>query len=365
MGLKVVIACGGTGGHLFPGIAVAEELERRGHEVLSLISEKNIDALATEGYRHLKFETVEAIAMPPLLSPAMLKFLVKFIKTRTRCRRLVRDFGADAVLGMGGFTSMPPVMAGRSFGAKTFVHESNAFPGKANRLTAKFCDAVLLGFEACAAHFSGRRTEVVGTPVRTDLDVGMDAGEARVGFGLKAGVPTVLVMGGSQGARGVNRAVCDALKHLGGAGVQFLHFTGAADEVEVSEAYAGSGVDFHVAPFCQEMGKAYAAATLAIARSGASSLAELAAFGVPSVLVPYPYAADDHQSKNAAIFGDVEAALVIDEEVLDGVMLGKVIGEFSGDPRRTAEMAEHCRALAVPGAAAAICEKIEAACGKR
>ena len=130
MGLKVVIACGGTGGHLFPGIAVAEELERRGHEVLSLISEKNIDALATESYGHLRFETVEAIAMPRVFSPAMLKFLLKFLKTRSRCRRLVRSFGADAVLGMGGFTSMPPVMAGKACRAKTFVHESNAFPGK-------------------------------------------------------------------------------------------------------------------------------------------------------------------------------------------------------------------------------------------
>ncbi|NNE92349.1 MAG: undecaprenyldiphospho-muramoylpentapeptide beta-N-acetylglucosaminyltransferase, partial [Verrucomicrobiales bacterium] len=152
-GKKLVIACGGTGGHLFPGIAVAEAWTARGGEVLILISEKQIDTLATEGYDHLRFERLPSIAMPRITSPKMIGFGFKFLGGLGACRKLLKSFGADAVLGMGGFTSAAPLLAGKLAGLPTFVHESNAIPGRANKLNAKFARTVLVGFERCAAHF--------------------------------------------------------------------------------------------------------------------------------------------------------------------------------------------------------------------
>lgn len=354
--LRVLIACGGTGGHLFPGVAVAETLLGRGHEVAALISRKNVDTLATQGYGHIRFERVEAIAMPRLLSPAMVPFAWRFWKTLRECRRIVAEFRPDVVLGMGGFTSMPPIMAGRRYGARTFIHESNAVPGKANRMTARFCSAVLVGFEECAPCFRGRKVLHVGTPVRAELDRRPSPDEARRAFGLEPGRRTLLVMGGSQGARGVNRAVCEALPHLQAGEVQVIHITGTADFDEVRAAYAAVPFPHHVEPFCDEMGKAYAAADLAISRSGASSLAELAYCGVPAILVPYPYAADDHQLRNAEIFAAASAALLIEEKNLTGKSLSKMINELAFEPECLRRLAENAGRLSFRDAAGRVAD---------
>jgi UDP-N-acetylglucosamine--N-acetylmuramyl-(pentapeptide) pyrophosphoryl-undecaprenol N-acetylglucosamine transferase len=256
------------------------------------------------------------------------------------------------------------VVAGRKAGAKTFIHESNAYPGKANRITARSCDEVLLGFQECAQHFPGRATQVVGTPVRADLETGLGKAEARESFGLDPGSRTLMVMGGSQGARGINRAVDAALPELAAAGVQVLHISGPvdADEVRAAHAGAGPGLRSHVAAFCDDIGRAYAAADLVVARSGASSLAEFASLGLPALLVPYPHAADDHQAKNAAIFKDANAALVLEERHLTGSSLAKAVTDIIADPACLATLARNCRALAVPGAAASIADRIERAC---
>ena len=149
--LKILIACGGTGGHLFPGIAVAEALLARGHEVMLLISEKKVDSEASAKYKHLTFKKMPAVAKPPTLSPRMIPFLWKMWGSLRHCKQVIREFGADAVLGMGGFTSLPPVYAGDKLGLKTFIHDSNARPGRANVLTSRFCTQVFLGMEAAKA----------------------------------------------------------------------------------------------------------------------------------------------------------------------------------------------------------------------
>ena len=264
MRLNVVIACGGTGGHLFPGIAVGEALRSRGHEVLALISEKNIDALATQGYGHLRFAKVPAIGMPRLISPKMVGFGFRFLRTVKICSRIEREFGADAVLGMGGFTSMPPVLAGRRLKAKTFIHESNAYPGKANRLTSKFATRVLLGFEDCASFFPADKTSVIGTPLRTTLAEDVSKEQACEAFGLDPDLFTLSVMGGSQGARGVNNAVCEALPNLDAGQIQVIHISGQADLDFVKECYAKSGIRHYVSDFCHRMQDVFSATDLAI-----------------------------------------------------------------------------------------------------
>ncbi len=364
MSMRTIIACGGTGGHLFPGIAVAEALRAGGGESLVLISEKEIDALATKGYGHLNFETLPAIGMPPLLSPRIVPFGFRFLKTLSRCKGLVRRFRADAVLGMGGFTSLAPLMAGRRRGARTFIHESNAFPGKANRVAARSADVVLLGLEACRRHFPGKQVEVVGTPLREAMFESPDRGQALEHFGLAGdGGSTLLVMGGSQGARGINRGVTGALGEVAAVGIQVIHLAGPADVEETRAAYRGAGVRHHVAAFCHEMQLAYAAADLAIARSGASSLAELSAFGIPTVLVPYPFAADDHQTLNAQVYVDGGAAVMLKEDELDPRSLGGLLGELLGDKREGLDkMRAAMSDMAVRDAAENICKSIETRC---
>src|SRR5246500_3843279 len=167
--MNAVIACGGTGGHLFPGIAVAEVLRDRGHEVMLLISEKDIDALALSGRTNFRVEKLPTIGLPSAFSPALFGFARRFYESLSLCRSLYRKFKPQVVLGMGGFTSTAPVLAGRLRGVSTLVHESNAIPGKANRLAAKMVGAVLLGFKEAAQFFPKVRTEITGTPIRTEL----------------------------------------------------------------------------------------------------------------------------------------------------------------------------------------------------
>ena len=356
---RVIIACGGTGGHLFPGIAVAEVLRRRGHKVVLLISEKEIDALATEGHDDLDFRRLPAVGMGRPFSLQTIRFLIASWKAYRECRKIVRELNASAVLGMGGFTSTPPIIAGKRMGCRTFIHESNAIPGKANRITARFCDAVLLGLEDCAAHFPGRGTKVVGTPVRSSLLDPVDRENALREFGLSADKRVLLVMGGSQGARAVNRMVCEILGGLDEDGLQVIHITGPADHDEVVKAYSEVSLEAKVVPFLHRMGHAYAVADLAISRAGGSSLAELTFFGVPSILIPFPYAAEDHQTRNAESFSRRDAAVLAVEGGLTGAKLGKIVSEFLTDSKKLEATATRMRESAVRDAADRICEVIE------
>lgn len=328
-----------------------------------MISEKSIDRLAAEGHPELEFVTAPAVAMPRRPSPAMVMFGWKFLSSVRQCRRLLRERGVRVVLGMGGFTSLPPLWAGRKQGCATLLHESNAFPGKANRWCARFADEVLLGVAACCSHFPKRATAVTGTPIRCELTVPQDRAKAREQFGLDAEQTVLLVIGGSQGARGLNEAVTEALPELAKQRVGLIHLTGPTEHHQVAETYAKipaeAGLKAHVAPFCHDMAAAYAASDLVVARSGASTLTELTWFGLPSLLVPYPFAADDHQTLNARVLTEAGAARVIQQaDLTRAVLLDFVTGHGRGsDAWQT--MAAAARALAVPDAANRIADRIE------
>lgn len=355
--LKILIACGGTGGHLFPGIAVGEALIARGHEVMLLISEKKVDSQASAKYTHLRFETVPAVAKPPTLSPRMLPFLWKLMGSVRRCNAIIRGFKADAVLGMGGFTSLPPVYAAHRMGLKTFIHDSNARPGRANVLTSRFCTRIFLGLEPARAFFPGRDTVVTGTPVRPEILQPPTHEEAAALFGLEAGRPTILVTGGSQGARRLNELCAQAAASLP-AETQVLHIAGAADFQRVSEI-AKDRPGYQVLGFCDRMAAAYAMADLVIARSGASSLTEISIAGHPSILVPYPFAADDHQTRNAEVFDSAGAGKLVQERDLTPEKLAALATSILQDLPTYKRMAKAARALAVPDAADRVGAAIE------
>lgn len=356
--MNTVIACGGTGGHLFPGLAVAEVLRARGHDVLLFVSEKEIDALALSGHQEFRYEKLPTVGFPSLFSPRIFGFAGRFGESLRQCRAIYRRFKPHAVLGMGGFTSTAPVLAGKMRGVPTFIHESNAIPGKANRLTARMVRAVLLGFKECAAFFPNSRTEVTGTPIRKELQP-MDRAAARQKLGLREDLTTVLVMGGSQGASGINQAVIKALPSLHGMQLQVIHLAGTRDEQLVADNYRRENIPAYVAAFHHAMEEVYSASDLAIARSGAASLAELAAFSLPSILIPFPYAAEDHQTRNAEIFVRAGAAVLLKESDLTAEQLAEKIRELMDDPKKRQRFAEVSARLAPKNAAALVVETME------
>lgn len=357
-GKKLVIACGGTGGHLFPGIAVAEAWRQRGGEALLLISEKQIDTLATEGYDHLRFERMPSIAMPKVYSPKMLPFLGACLKTYRRCRKLFREFGADAVLGMGGFTSTPPLMAGKRMKLPTFIHESNAIPGRANLLNAKFADCVLVGFAVCAARFPGKNTVVVGTPLRPALLKKPTREEALQFLGLSNRRRTIMIMGGSQGATKINELVAKSLDRLVRENIQVLHITGPFDYEKMTQVFMANRQAGTVVDFLREMQYAYAAADLAICRSGASSSTELAFYGLPAVLIPFPFAADDHQTANAKIFSVPGAAELWRQDELNEATFADKLVQLINDTEKLARMRRMMHELAIPEASDQVCDEV-------
>jgi UDP-N-acetylglucosamine--N-acetylmuramyl-(pentapeptide) pyrophosphoryl-undecaprenol N-acetylglucosamine transferase len=354
--MKIIIACGGTGGHLFPGVAVAQELKNRGHVVKLLISQKKVDAQASEKYKNLDFDTVSAVAKPATLSLRMIPFMWKMWKTIGQCKRMHQEFGTDAVIGMGGFTSLAPVLAGHKMGAKAYVHDSNALPGKANRLTAKWCDKVCIGFEEAREYFPKNEVELTGTPVRDEIRNLPKRAEAAEKLGLDPTMKTVLVMGGSQGAKRLNSLIVEVSKAM--PAVQFLQITGNGDFERV-KAELGNAKNHKLLAFCDDMAAAYAVSDLAVMRSGASSLTELSYLGIASILVPYPYAADDHQTRNAEVFERVEAALLRKESEIDAGSLVADLTAVLGDTEKLVNMAAAAGVLSVKDAAERICKAVE------
>jgi len=244
-------------------------------------------------------------------------FVRSFRQSWLASRKLFQSHPPHAVLAMGGFTSAPPVCVAKNLnmGIKTFLHESNTIPGRANRFLARFVNEAFVGFPTAAARLRARKVTTTGTPVRPQFQPG-DPAPCRAAFRLESDRPTILVMGGSQGASGINDMILSALPLLGSrsSAWQWLHLTGPDDVEIVEQAYAARGFKAVVKPFLAEMDLVLGAATIAVSRAGASSLAEIAAVRLPSVLVPFPAAADNHQLYNARAFEATGAARMLEQK---------------------------------------------------
>jgi UDP-N-acetylglucosamine--N-acetylmuramyl-(pentapeptide) pyrophosphoryl-undecaprenol N-acetylglucosamine transferase len=357
----VAIACGGTGGHLFPGLAVAEQLQQRGCSVALLISPKDVDQQAVKSARGMEIFTLPALA---LQNRNYFSFLRSFWQSWRATKKIFRARPPQAVLAMGGFTSAPPVLAGNAFNAKTFLHESNTIPGRANRFLARFVDAAFIGFTEAGSCLKARKVATTGTPVRPqffpDASRQIPDPACRTALGLDPDRPTILVMGGSQGASGINDLVLSALPVLGerASAWQWLHLTGAGDFEKVKSAYATRGLNAVVKPFLAEMDLALGAATISVSRSGASSLAEIAAMRLPSLLVPYPTASDNHQFTNAQAFEKTGAAKLLEQKNATPVKVAGLLCELVEDSRVRVKMQAALGQWHAPKAAEQIAEFI-------
>ena len=352
----VAIACGGTGGHLFPGLAIAQVLARSGCAVSLLVSQKEIDQQAVQSAADM-----DVIALPAVGFAAgqIRSFLRGFWQSYRVAKDKFAARPAQAVLAMGGFTSAPPVLAGRNLGATTFLHESNSIPGRANRWLAPLVDAAFVGFPAAARRLRCPTVQVTGTPVRPQFHE-VNTPACRVALGLDPDGPVLLVMGGSQGARAVNVLIGQSLPLLSSRfpSLQYLHLAGAHDLERVRAAYATHAVKAVVRPFLTEMELALGAATAAVSRAGASSLAELAAMRVPSLLIPYPTAANNHQFYNAWALVESGAARMLEQEKAIPEMLAEMLGGLIENADQRAAMKEALAGWDHPDAAERIAARI-------
>jgi UDP-N-acetylglucosamine--N-acetylmuramyl-(pentapeptide) pyrophosphoryl-undecaprenol N-acetylglucosamine transferase len=357
----VAIACGGTGGHLFPGMAVAEQLQRRNCAVALLVSPKEVDQQAVKSARGMEIVTLPAVG---LQNRNYFSFAGSFVRSLFAARKIFRKRRPAAVLAMGGFTSVPPIWVGKDFGAKTFLHESNTIPGRANRLLSRFVDEAFVGFPEATARLCARKVTMTGTPVRSQFQP-RDPVVCRTALGLASNRPVVLVMGGSQGASGINEMILSALPALGerAKNWQWLHLTGANDFEKVKTAYDAHGLNAVIKPFLAEMDLALGAATVTVSRAGASSLAEIAAMRLPSLLIPYPAAAQNHQFYNARAFEKTGAARLLEQKTATRENVAGLLYELVEDAAARSKIQTALAQWYAPHAAGQIAETILDAVG--
>lgn len=348
-----MIAGGGTGGHLFPGIAVAEAARRCDPEtaILFVGAERGIEARAVP-QSGFALDTLRVGALRGRNVRQRLAALGALGVAIVRARAVVARFTPDAVIGLGGYASAPAVLAALLGRIPIVLLEQNARPGLTTRLLGRVADRVCVAFPATTRHFPAGRAVVTGNPVRwravdaAARTLPRDAAPAAARREL-----TILVFGGSAGARRLNEAgpaLCAALRDL--PGLRLIHQTGAADEARVRAAYDRLGARADVHAFITDMGRAYAAADLVICRAGATTVAELAALGLPAILVPYPHAADDHQRANAASLVRTGAACMVPDAEATGERLAAEVRALWAEPATLAEMGRRLKQFARPDA---------------
>jgi UDP-N-acetylglucosamine--N-acetylmuramyl-(pentapeptide) pyrophosphoryl-undecaprenol N-acetylglucosamine transferase len=325
--MKAMIAAGGTGGHLYPGIAIAREVLREaGSEAVFVGTEQGIEArvLPKEGLP-VRFITVGRIkGMGP---GSIARTLITLPRGLLQALRLLRSERPDAVVGVGGYASGPTALAALILRVPLVIVEPNSYAGLTNRMLGRFAEKVFVCFPGRdrQGFFPAGKKALAGPLVRTGIDSG-DRASGRAAFGLKPDPFTVFVMGGSGGAHAINMAMRDAARELASVrGLQVLHQTGEKDAQEVADAYRAAGVEAVVLPYIDDMAGAYAAADLVVSRSGATTVAELAVCGKQAVLVPYPYAADNHQEHNARSLAERGGATVIVQKELTPSRLAEEI----------------------------------------
>jgi UDP-N-acetylglucosamine--N-acetylmuramyl-(pentapeptide) pyrophosphoryl-undecaprenol N-acetylglucosamine transferase len=339
--LRIALACGGTGGHIFPGIATADVLRERGHTVTLWMAGKDVESAAVKDWPGA-IVTIPARGLPSGLSPRLLAALWSLLRAMHICRQKMRQAPPDVLLAMGSYASIGPGWAALRNHVPLVLHEANVVPGRAIRLLSRWATSVAASFEASRYYLQHTALTVTGMPIRRDLERASRTVQRASG----ADVPRVMVLGGSRGAHSLNEVVVEAFALLQARGVPVhpIHLTGPTDEPRVRAAYARHGISATVHGFTTDMAPLYAAADLAVSRSGASTCAELLAFGVPALFVPYPYAAADHQLANAKAMARLGAADYVSEDNLSAAWLADYLTERCRNRVKLAAMSTAGRA---------------------
>jgi UDP-N-acetylglucosamine--N-acetylmuramyl-(pentapeptide) pyrophosphoryl-undecaprenol N-acetylglucosamine transferase len=359
--MRVIIAGGGTGGHLFPGLAVAEELKNRdaSTEVIFVGTEFGIEArvVPREGYP-IRFLRAEGFVGKSAFRKmrAMVKGLLSIVDSY----RIIKSVKPDIVIGVGGYASGAIVLVAFLLSVPTMIHEQNSIPGLTNKMLGRFVHTVCITYQESISFFSTSKTFLTGNPVRMQILRG-DTESAYKLFSLEKGLFTIFAFGGSSGARSINMAMVDALDYLGDLKdkIQFLHQTGQKNFEGIRDIYRGKGFRGTIAPFIYQMGEAYAVSDIVISRAGATTLAELTSLGKPAILIPYPFAAGRHQELNARKLFEMGAARMIPDHELKGESLAGIIRELYMNETLRTEMQRNSMAVGRPDASARIADIAE------
>ncbi len=364
-GKKIIFAAGGTGGHINPALAVAGEVRRQypDAKILFIGTAEKMEArlVPAAGY---DFKTIQISGFNRVLNfngiKQNIKTLSHLLKSSSQAKKIIKEFAPDVVIGFGGYVSGPVVRAAAKLGIPTAIHEQNAFPGVTNKTLAKMVDAVMLTAEQAAQYMQPKNPVIVtGLPVRGELlEADRDISRAELGLDEK---PLILSMGGSLGAKAINEAMLEVISNRWQANnCTFMHATGK-DCKDFPERLAQNGVDLNakniiVRDYINDMHRCLAAADLVICRAGASSLSEFQALGKPSILIPYPFATENHQFHNAKALADKGAAIVIEEKDLTSAKLMQQIDTLLESPGKLDSMGKAAKSMAVTDAQARIVE---------
>ncbi|PKN52788.1 MAG: undecaprenyldiphospho-muramoylpentapeptide beta-N-acetylglucosaminyltransferase [Deltaproteobacteria bacterium HGW-Deltaproteobacteria-13] len=349
--MRIVIAGGGTGGHLFPGIAIAEEFLKRDNKtkIIFIGTKRGIESrlLGKLGYelREIDIEGVKGRGIK-----ALVKGAYQIPKSIWQSRRILKQFCPHIVFGVGGYASGPAVLAAHFMGIPTAIAEQNAIPGVTNKILGHLADKIFVTYAQTEDSFPQKKVILSGNPIRASFVAGRDKIKEKKDY------RQLLIFGGSQGAEAINKSVMEMLPQLQSMGnkIHVLHQTGAQQLEAVKKAYEQYGIRAEVTPFIIDMATAYAAADLIICRAGATSLAEITAAGKAAILIPYPWAANDHQLKNAQALAEEGAAVLIPEKELSGGKLFGVIENLLQDEKKLHQIEDNSLRLSRIDAAAAI-----------
>jgi UDP-N-acetylglucosamine--N-acetylmuramyl-(pentapeptide) pyrophosphoryl-undecaprenol N-acetylglucosamine transferase len=356
--LRIIVTGGGTGGHIYPALAIAQGLLARYGDVKILyVGTKNGMEAKIVPEQGLDFRGIAGKGLPRRLSIELLKTTGLNIKALWETKRILKEFKPDLVIGTGGYVTGPVVITAAFFGIPTLIHEQNALPGKTNKLLARVVKKVLVAFPESARHFKNRRkVKVVGLPVREEIGkLKRETGAEKLG--LDPEKKTLLVTGGSRGALSINKALIYVLEQLRAyPNLQLIWATGTATHKQILEEMSAKGIDkerfknWQIVEYLTEMPAALACSDLCICRAGATTLAELSVAGKASVLIPYPYAAENHQEYNAKVFEDRGAAKVILDEELEGPVLWAAIRSIITDQNALDKMSARAKEIFDPQA---------------
>ncbi|MAM91117.1 MAG: UDP-N-acetylglucosamine--N-acetylmuramyl-(pentapeptide) pyrophosphoryl-undecaprenol N-acetylglucosamine transferase [Opitutaceae bacterium] len=355
---RALIACGGTGGHLSPGIALAQELMSRGWRCQLLISSKKVDTRLVEKYTDFEYETISGsgLTFRPL---GFLRFIRDFVKGYRSCLKKIDLFKPDVVIGFGGFISAPSLLAGARKGAKIAIHEANRVPGRATRLTSRIADRIYLPEGVHLKEKQSDRVRSAGIPLRSEFNQ-KEKSAARKSLGLEVDRKTLLVFGGSQGARSLTDWSIEHANQLEQGDIQLICLSGLGYVKERKDAPNGCQAKqlARFLDFSDDMSTLLSAADLVVSRAGAGSLAEIARCGAPAVLIPYPFAADDHQVHNAERFEEQGGGVRLSDKQLD--RLYETVDRLIADDEQLEIMRDRLRSMDASNSRAEIADDIEA-----
>ncbi|MEH6940545.1 undecaprenyldiphospho-muramoylpentapeptide beta-N-acetylglucosaminyltransferase [Bacillus sp. JJ722] len=350
--MKIVISGGGTGGHIYPALALIREIQKK-HKDCSFLyigTEKGLESQLVPR-ENIPFKSIHITGFRRKLSFENVKTVIRFVKGVSDSKKMLKEFGADVVIGTGGYVCGPVVYAAAKLGIPTIIHEQNSVPGLTNKFLSRYSTKIAVCFDEAKAFFPAEKTVLTGNPRASEV-LAYSGRKGLETVGLDPKKPAVLVVGGSRGARPINEAILKVMSQLGEKPYQLLYVTGDVhfEKVQAEMKLIGNPVNVVVKPFVHNMPEVLAGVDLVVARSGATTLAELTALGVPSILIPSPYVTNNHQEKNADSLVDKGAATKILEKELTGSKLISMIDEILLSKDELQKMKEAAKGLGVPDA---------------